>query len=55
MVAAIKAIKDSAGQIKKQQMGETIETHVANLLAIQLYSNHVLMAAEFKPRFEDRG
>jgi hypothetical protein len=53
VVATIEAIKDSARQIKNQQMGETVETHVAGLLAIQLHPNHVSTAAEFKPRFED--
>jgi Sec-independent protein translocase protein TatA len=55
VVAAIKAIKDSARQIKNQQMGETVETHAADLLTIQLYPNHVSTAKTFKPRFEDRG
>jgi hypothetical protein len=54
-LAATEAIKDSARQIKNQQMGETVEIHAAGLLAIQLHPNHVLAAAEFKPRFEDRG
>ena len=54
-VAAIEAIKDSAGQIKSQQMGETVKTHAAGLLAIQLYPNHIPTAAEFKLRFEDHG
>jgi hypothetical protein len=55
VVAAIEAIKDSARPIKNQQMGETIETHAAGLLAIQLHPNHVSTAAKFKLRFEDRG
>jgi hypothetical protein len=55
VVAAIEAIKDSVRQNKNQQMGETVETHVASLLVIQLHSNHVSTAAKFKPRFEDRG
>jgi hypothetical protein len=55
VVTSIETIKDSARQIKNQQMGETIETHAAGLLAIQLYLNHVPMATEFKLRFEDRG
>jgi hypothetical protein len=55
VVAAIEAIKDSARQIKNQQMGETVETHAAGLLAIQLHPNHVSAATEFKSRFEDRG
>jgi hypothetical protein len=55
MVAAIEAIKDLTRQIKNQQVGETVETHAASLLAIQLHPNHVSMAVEFKPRFEDRG
>jgi hypothetical protein len=55
VVAAIEAIKDSARQIKNQQMGETVETHAAGLLAKQLHLNHVSAATEFKPRFEDRG
>ena len=54
MVAAIEAINDSARQSKNQQLGETVETHAADLLAIQLYLNHVSTATEFKPRFEDR-
>jgi hypothetical protein len=55
VVVAIEAIKDSAGQIKNQQMGETVETHVTGLLAIQLHPNHVSTAVEFKPRCEDSG
>jgi hypothetical protein len=55
VVATIETIKDSAGQIKNQQMGETVETHPAGLLAIQLHSNHVSVAIEVKPRFEDHG
>jgi hypothetical protein len=55
MVAAIEAIKDSARQIKNQQMGETVETHAVSLLAIQLHPNHVSTAAEFKPRVEESG
>jgi hypothetical protein len=55
LVAAIEVIKDTARQIKNQQMGEIVETHAADLLAIQLYPNHVSMAAKFKARFEDRG
>ena len=55
MVVVIEAIKDSARQIKNQQMEETVETHVASLLAIQLHLNHVSTAIEFKPRFEDCG
>jgi hypothetical protein len=53
VVAAIEAIKDSVRQIKNQQMGETIKTHAAGLLTIQLYLNHVSTAIKFKPRFED--
>jgi hypothetical protein len=37
VVAAIEAIKDSARQITNQQMGETVETQAASLLAIQIY------------------
>jgi hypothetical protein len=55
VVAATEAIQDSARQIKNQQMGETIEANAASLFAIQLHPNHVSAAAEFKPRFEDRG
>ena len=55
MVAAIEAIKHLTRKIKNQQMGETVETHAANFLAIQLHSNHVSTAAEFKPRFKDCG
>jgi hypothetical protein len=55
VVAAIEAIKDSVRQNKNQQMGETVETHTAGLLVIQLHPNHVSTAAKFKPRFEDRG
>jgi hypothetical protein len=36
-------------------MEETVETHAAGLLAIQLHPNHISMVVEFKPRFEDRG
>ena len=54
-MAAIEAIKDLAGQIKNQPMGETVETQAAGPLGIQLYSNHVPTAAEFKQRFKDRG
>ena len=45
VVVAIEAIKDSAGQIKNQQMGEIVETHAAGLLAIQLYLSHVSTVA----------
>jgi hypothetical protein len=55
VVAAIEAIKDSARQIKIKQMGETVETHAACLLAIQLHPNHVSAATEVKPRFKDHG
>jgi hypothetical protein len=55
MVAVIEVIKDSARQIKNQQMRETVETHVAGLLIIQLYLNHVSTVAKLKPRFEDHG
>jgi hypothetical protein len=55
VVTAIEVIEDLARQIKNQQMGETVEAHAASLLAIQLHPNHVSVASEFKPRFEDRG
>jgi hypothetical protein len=46
VVAATEVIKDSARQIKNQQMGETVETHATSLLAIQLHPNHVSAATE---------
>jgi hypothetical protein len=55
VVAETKATKDSARQIKNQQMGEIVETHVAGLLAIQLHPNLVLAATKFKPSVEDHG
>jgi hypothetical protein len=54
-VVATEAIQDSAKQIKNQQMGEIVGVHAADLLAIQLHTNHVPATTKFKPRFEDRG
>jgi hypothetical protein len=54
VVTTIKAIEDMSRQRENQYVRETVETHAAGLFTLQLYPNHISMAAEFKPRFKDR-